>query len=120
MKPIVNTTEIISHIQTEADRTAYEYLKLKDEIESQRKFNLLNSYVDFNASFGMQYLIPLFISLDSIDFILKYRTEIKRRFSIEELMNFSDSLKLLKLFKLNPNGFDDFKKMYAKIKPIKN
>jgi hypothetical protein len=120
MKPITNYPEIISHLQIEADRAAYEVLRLNDEKDNQRKFNLLNNYVDFNSSIGMSYLVPMFINQDAIDFILKNHSEIKRRFSIEELIDFSEKLKLLKLAKLQPSNFLEFKKMYGKIKLLNN
>ena len=120
MKPIVSYNEIISTLQIDADRTAFELLKVNDEINAQRKFILLNEFVDFNCPFVLPYLIPLFVTMEAIDFILKHNSEIKRKFTIEELMDFSDKLKLLILFKLHPGSFAEFRKMYNKIKSIEN
>jgi len=120
MKPIATIPEIISTLQIDRDKVIYEYWKLKSEINRQRKFNLLNDYVDFNSCFGMDYLIPLFITSEAIDFLIKNGSEIKRKLTIEEMMDFSDKLKLLTLLKLHPGNFLEFKKMYSKIKPCKN
>ena len=116
MKKVISYTEIISHLQIKADQTAWEYLKLKDKLEEQKKFNLLNNFVDFNASLVMPFICPLFVSQNTINFIIKNGSGMKRKFTIEELIEFNDKLNLLKLLKVNPNNFNEFKIMYAKVK----
>jgi hypothetical protein len=121
MKPITSNAEIISTYQIRADKIAYEYLKLKDKFEAQRKFNLLNDFVDFNASLVLPFICPLLVSQDAINFVLKNGGDLKRKLTILELIDFSEKLNLLALFKINPSGFEEFKKMSSKIKPcIKN
>lgn len=118
MRKKATNTEKINHFQLEAEQAAFLYVKLKKELNELKKFNLLNNFVDFNASLVMPFICPLFVSQNTINFIIKNGSSMKRKFTIEELIEFNDKLNLLKLLKVNPINFNEFKIMYSKIKPL--
>lgn len=118
MKPIVNTTEIISHIQIEADRTAYEYLKIKAEIEEMKKLIKVDSFLNFNLIYWWSFIFPIIVDFEILDFLIKNCDDLKRKLNFQEFIDFSDKFRLLKSYDEYPRNFEDFKKMYAKIKLI--
>lgn len=107
---------LFESIQEELDEVTYQYFKAKEKESIQRKFTLLNEFTDFNCNLSLTHLTPLFVSFDSINFILKYNNQIKRKFTLIELIEFSKMLKLLKMLKIEPDGFDELKRQYSRIK----
>lgn len=110
---------LFESIQEELDEVTYQYFKAKEKESIQRKFTLLNEFTDFNCNLSLTHLTPLFVSFDSINFILKYNNQIKRKFTLMELIEFSKMLKLLNMLKIEPDGFDELKRQYSRIKILK-
>lgn len=107
---------LFESIQEELDEVTYHYFKSKEKESIQRKFSILNEFTDFNCNLSLPHLVPLFVSFDSINFIFKYSNQIKRKFTLIELIEFSKMLKLLKMLKVEPDGFDELKRQYSRIK----
>ncbi len=110
--------EIISDFQLQRDQAAYDLLKMKEQFELQRKLNILNDFVDFNAAIVLPRLMPLFINMAAIDFLIKNHNQIKRKFSIGELIEYGKMYRITTRFSGQINSLSDLKKKYNNIKPV--
>ena len=115
---LTNRDEIISQFQIERDQATIELLLLKERFEKQRKLTLLNEYVDFNAPIVLPLLIPLFINNQAIDFLLKNHHEIRRKFTITELIEFGSMYRLVKQLHGEVKTLKELRKKHSYIKPI--
>jgi len=106
---------IVSHLQIEADETAYRYVKLQKEANMLTKINILNEFVDFNAHVLLKYTVPLLVREDAINFFLNHSSEIKRQFNIGEFLFFSKMFNLVSVFKTEITSFKHLKDTYTKI-----
>ena len=109
--------EIISQFQLERDQATIRLLILRERFEQQRKLILLNEFVDFNAPLILPLLIPMFIDDKAIDFLLINHHEIKRKFTIIELIEYSKMYRLVMLFRGEVNTLKELKMKYSHIKP---
>ena len=111
--------EIISQLQIQRDQATIELLMLKERFEQQRKLTILNEFVDFNAPIVLPILMPLLINIEEVDFIIRNNKEIIRKFSINELHEFSIMFRSTKMFFNKLESFKDLKQKYNNIKPVK-
>jgi len=123
MKKILSINEVkfeaqkvISEIQTEADKTAYQYLKAKEDFEEAKKLITANYFLNFDLIAWWSILLPIITDFEVLDFIIKNNSELKRKMTFKEFVNFSAGLRLLKTYNQNPSTFNEFKEMYSKIK----
>ena len=110
--------KLIGQFQLERDQATIELLMLKERFEKQRKLTLLNDYVDFNAPVVLPRLIPLFINNQAIDFLLKNHQEIKRKFTITELIEYGSMYRLVKQLHGEVKTLKELRKKHSYIKPI--
>lgn len=122
MKPHFNTYQhrVISHFQIERDRANYDLLKVNERLELQRKLSLLSEFVDFNAPVVLPYLIPLFVNMETIEFLLKNHSEIKRKFNLIEIIEFGKMYRLTKQFYPNVGTLAQLKQRFKTIVPIES
>lgn len=111
MRKTATIEEKLSHLQEQAEEAAYLYMKTKKELNEQKKFSILNDFVDFNASLTLPFICPLIVKMNAIDFLIKNSNDLKRKLTIIELIEFSDKLSLLNISGMNPKNFDEFKKI---------
>lgn len=118
-KPVVSYPEIISHLQIEAEQTGYQFVRLTEKTKQQKKLILLNEFVDFNAAAFLHLVTPLLVTWEAINFVIRNSPELNRKLTFMELKDFSDKLKILRLFKKQPSSFAQFKEMCSKIEICK-
>lgn len=89
-----------SDCQDAADELAYEMLKEHDEVS---RMAIAQSFCNFNLFF-VRSISPILIHNETLDFILKNSSEIKRRFTLKEMLALDFNVRDLK-----PFNFSDLK-----------
>ena len=111
--------QIISDFQLQRDKASYDLLVIKEQFELQKKLILLNEIVNFNAPIVLPRLMPLFIKVDAIDFLIKNQSQIKRKFSIGELIEYGKMYRITTRFAPNIKTLKEMKTKYKNIKPAR-
>jgi hypothetical protein len=102
--------KLASAAQIEADEVAHKYLHL-------RKLVSYGVLFDFNPTM-IDMFVPLFISWDAIDFLVKNHTQIKQKFTIINLVDFGKMYRLIvETFKFDPKDLKELRKLYLNVKP---
>lgn len=109
---------IISDFQLQRDQATYDLLLIKQQFDLQKKLILLTDIIDFNP-IVLPRLMPLFINVDAIDFLIKNQNQIKRKFSIAELIEYAKMYRTVTRFAGQINSLSDLKKKYNNIKPAR-
>lgn len=110
--------KLISQFQIERDQATHDLLLIKAQFELQKKLILLTDIIDFNP-IVLPRLMPLFINIDAIDFLIKNHNQIKRKFSLGELIEYAKMYRTVTRFAGQINSLSDLKKIYNNIKPAR-
>ena len=90
------TDRIISGLQIECDKLAWDYVELKKENTLQRKLLLLSEVVDFNT-IVISCLIPLFIDEKGIDLLIHNQSEISRKLTLLDFLTYCELYRHVKI-----------------------
>lgn len=104
--------QFASAIQFEADNITRNYIELK-------RLVIFSDLFDFNI-LTIQYLIPLFISKNAIEFLFKNHHQLERKLSILNLIEFGKIYNITTLILKNePKDLKALKEAYKAISPAK-
>lgn len=108
--------KVISQFQIERDEMAYIIVSNKEKERIQKKYDLLNSYVDFNASIFFANTGKLICDVKTIDFILQCHKQITKRLTVMDVYEIGKKYRLFMLFKkAPPKSFVELDEIYDKI-----
>lgn len=89
--------------QMAADEMAHNFT---DFIEKNKEIAIFQSNCDFNLSFIYSIAPEVVLHIESIEFLNKNRTNLKRKLSVKELLRFDFLINHYK-----PGNFEEFKKL---------
>lgn len=106
----------ISQFQIERDEMAYIIVSNKEKERIKKKYDLLNSYVDFNSSIFFANTGNLICDVKTIDFILQCHKQITKRLTVMDVYEIGKKYRLFVLLKKTPpKSFTELDEIYEKI-----
>lgn len=107
---VKQSEKIISHLQIEADNITFRCMK------SERML-LISHFIDFHPCI-FKYITPIFVSESAIDFLIANHNEIKKRFSISNIIEYGKMYRnTVEIIKMNPANLTQLKHYYLSINP---